>query len=64
MSAEELLGLPLAEALERWRAAGQPDLELVWTADPRGGRQEGTPRLVRVRPGEWTVARFLDAVPQ
>ena len=28
MSAEELLGLPLAEALERWRAAGQPDPEL------------------------------------
>ncbi len=63
MTATELLGLPLEEALRRWAEAGRETPCVVCTADPRGQRQTGTLRVIRVRDGEWTVARFFDADP-
>ena len=64
MRPEELLGLPLEEALRRWEAAGRPAPAVTQTQDPRGARPEGTLRLVRVREGGWTVARFADGDPR
>ncbi len=59
-----MLGLPLDEALRLWRESGGEEPGVAWTCDPRSGRTEGTARVVRVRPGEWTAARFLDAEPR
>ena len=64
MRPEELLGLPLEEALRRWEAEGRPAPAVTQTQDPRGARPEGTLRLVRVREGSWTVARFADGDPR
>ena len=64
MRPEELLGLPLEEALRRWEAEGLPAPAVTQTQDPRGARPEGTLRLVRVREGNWTVARFADGDPR
>ena len=64
MRPEELLGLPLEEALRRWEAEGRPAPAVTHTQDPRGARPEGTLRLVRVREGNWTVARFADGDPR
>ncbi len=66
MSAEELLGLPLEEALRRWEASGGARPQIVFTA-PGGTRRDpdaGTPRLIRVRGAEWVCARFLDGDPR
>ena len=65
MRQEELLGLPLTEALRRWQEAGNPPPRVETTADPRQPDREGTPRLVRIRPedGTWTAAVFRDADP-
>ncbi len=62
---EELLGLPLAEALRRWAEAGGEEPRVETTADPRNPIRDGTPRLVRVQPetGVWTAAVFRDGDP-
>ncbi|MBQ6173443.1 MAG: hypothetical protein IKS31_11990 [Clostridia bacterium] len=63
---EELLGLPLEEALRRWAASGGAAPRIVFTA-PGGTRRDpdaGTPRLVCVRADTWICARFLDGDPQ
>lgn len=57
-----LLGLPLSTVLERLG----PDAEnwkIVATTDPRHEREDGTLRVIRIREGELTVARFFDGVP-
>ncbi len=64
MRPEELLGLPLEEALRRWTGAGFAAPAVRETADPRGGHETGTLRVVRVRDGEWVTARFLDGDPE
>jgi hypothetical protein len=61
---EELLGLPLEEALRRWEAAGFAAPPVRETADPRGGHEDGTLRLVRVSDSEWITARFRDGDPK
>lgn len=66
MRQEELLGLPLAEALRRWAEAGGDPPEVTFTH--AGGTHRdpgaGTPRLVCVRADRWICARFLDDDPQ
>lgn len=59
-----LLGLPLDRALERYRALGSVAPRVLYTAAPRRAQQEGTLRVVRVRPDELTVAYFPDRVRQ
>ncbi|MBR6955155.1 MAG: hypothetical protein IKH77_09005 [Clostridia bacterium] len=66
MRPEELLGLPLEEALRRWAEAGEKAPVVETTADPRHPERQGTPRLVRVQreTGVWTAAVFRDADPE
>lgn len=58
----DVLGLTLEAALARLAAAGEADYRLVYTRAPRGGEPTGAARVVRVRPGELTLARFEDDV--
>ena len=64
MNPELLLGLPLHDAERIWQAQGGRVPPVRETHDPRTIRTEGTLRLVRVKPDEWTVARFLDGSPR
>ena len=64
MRPEEVLGLPLDKALRRWTEAGLAIPAIRETADPKGARTDGTLRVVRVKEGEWVVARFYDGVPK
>ena len=64
MRPEELLGLPLEEALRRWTEAGFPVPTIRETADPRGGHGTGTLRVIRAAGTEWVTARFLDGDPR
>ena len=63
MRPEELLGLPLDEALRRWTEAGLDAPAVRETADPRGAHAQGTLRVIRIREGEWIVAKFRDGTP-
>ena len=56
----EFLGLPLDQALELARAAGLPEPR-VERIEPEK-HPDGTWRVVRAKPGAWTVARFPDGV--
>ena len=59
-----MLGLPLEEALRRWTEAGLVMPTIQETADPKGARETGTLRVVRVKDGEWVVAKFRDGIPR
>lgn len=63
MRPEELLGLPLEEALRRWAEAGLDAPDIRETADPRGAHEIGTLRIIRATAAEWIVARFWDGAP-
>lgn len=60
----DLLGLPCEQALEALRARGIEDVRITEARAPRGGREGGTLRVVRVRDGgrELVAARFLDTI--
>ena len=61
----DLLGLPLAEALAAAGSQVQP--QIAETAAPQKAgqeRQEGTLRVIRIQGNQWTVARFLDGLPK
>lgn len=65
----KFLGLPLDQALAAARVAGLPEPRIErLEPERRPGRAEpgaepsGTWRVVREKPGAWTVARFPDAV--
>ena len=62
MIPHELLGMPLDAALALCREAGVEPV-IRRTDDPRGARETGTPRVVRVRGGELTVSLFHDGDP-
>jgi hypothetical protein len=59
---EALLGMPLDAALALCREAGM-EPAVRRTDDPRGARETGTPRVVRVRGSELTVSLFRDGAP-
>ena len=59
MMDEGYLGWLLTDALADLRGAGRPLPRVIETCDPRHGGREGEKRVIRVRPGEWTVAVFL-----
>ena len=59
-----MLGLHLEEALRRWTEAGLVIPTIHETADPKGARETGTLRVVRVKDGEWIVAKFRDGIPR
>ncbi len=66
---EDLLGLPLEEALAAARAFGCEPQVLVTHAPRRKGEdaslpREGTLRVIRVREGELTVSLFPDGEPK
>ena len=63
MRPEEALGLPLEGALRRLAESGLDAPRVTETADPRGAHEDGTLRVVRVKDGEWVVARFRDGAP-
>ncbi len=58
----DLLGLPLASALERLQAAGCT-AEVEVSRSPRRPTDEGTPRVVRAQTGRLTVCYFPDGDP-
>ena len=60
---QALLGLPLALAQEKLRAAGM-DAEAVVSRSPRRTADEGTPRVVRAQKGLLTVCYFPDGDPE
>ena len=60
----ELLGLPLSRALALMEEKGLPQPQVVYTASPKSVREAGTPRVVAVKDGCLTVARFLDGMPE
>lgn len=66
MTHEDLLGLPLSQAIKLLleRGASRPQVE--WTRAPKGAREEGSDRVVAVREeGRVLVAaRFLDGMPR
>ena len=59
------LGRPLAEALSSLADAEKPAVAFT-AAHVRSGqaRQEGTPRVILCRKGQWIAARFLDGAPK
>ncbi len=62
---QELLGLPLETALFRLRAQGiEP--RVTFTRAPKGQREDGEPRVVRISAdgSELTAARFLNPLAQ
>ncbi len=56
--------MPLEDALRLCRAHGMAEPEVIATHAPRGQRSEGTLRVIRVRPGQWTVSAFMDETPK
>lgn len=58
---QQLLGLPLEEALERLRQAGL-EAQVVETSAPRS-RAAGTLRVIRICGTTLTVSRFQDDFP-
>ncbi len=60
---DSLLGLPLDDALSRWKGCGRPEPSVRITEDPKG-HAEGTLRVVRVEEGCLVAARFHDGKPQ
>lgn len=58
-----LLGLPLEDALAKAQAMGLPKPAIIITQPPRGQREGGTLRVLRVRENEWVVSAFLDGTP-
>jgi hypothetical protein len=56
----DVTGLPLSQAM----AIGEKGARIEETKSPRHPREEGTLRVVRVRDGVWTVARFPDHVKE
>ena len=61
MNMSELLGMRMEDALKQLREQGET-AEVVVSSNPRG-RDEGTLRVVRVRPGQITVCAFKDGSP-
>lgn len=57
-----VLGMPLDTALALVGEAAK-EIRIVRTDAPRSERKDGTLRVIRVRPGEWTVSAFHDAMP-
>ena len=60
---KDLLGMRLEDALALLRERGET-AEVVISASPRGQREDGTLRVVRIRPGQITACAFMDGVPQ
>ncbi|MBE5787549.1 MAG: hypothetical protein E7324_08435 [Clostridiales bacterium] len=63
---QDLLGLPLAEALRRLPEGHAAPRVTETAASARNGqaRGEGTLRIIAVRENEWIAARFMDAAPK
>ena len=63
---EDVLGLPLLQAVAILAERGVFDPLVEWTCAPKGAREEGTARVVAVREeGHVLVAaRFLDGMPR
>lgn len=62
MNMSELLGMRMEDALKQLREQGET-AEVVVSSNPRR-RDEGTLRVVRVRPGQITVCAFKDGSPE
>ncbi len=58
----DLLGERLEYALEQLAARGIESPRVVHTQPPRGGRDEGSVRVVRIAGDALLVARFPDEV--
>ncbi len=63
---EDVLGLPLSQALAALSECGIFEPHIEWTCAPKGSREEGTARVVAIREeGRVLVAaRFLDGMPR
>ena len=59
----DLLGMRLDDALALLEARGET-AEVLISSSPRGQREDGTLRVVRVRPGQITACAFMDGIPQ
>ena len=59
---QDLLGMRLEDAAEMMRRRGL-EPEIVFTCAPRGQREEGEMRVIRVRGSELTVSRFQVDLP-
>lgn len=63
MQANDVLGMPLAQALETLRRQGL-EMRVTITQAPRSTRSDGTLRVIRVRENELVAAAFYDGDPQ
>ncbi|MBR6028326.1 MAG: hypothetical protein IKP40_04490 [Clostridia bacterium] len=54
----QYLGWPLSEALADLALRGEEPPRVVETRDLRQAERAGEKRVIRVKPGEWTVAIF------
>lgn len=62
MQANDMLGMPLEQALEALRQQGL-EMRVTITQAPRTTRSDGTLRVIRIRGNELVAAMFFDGDP-